>query len=256
MIHVEPVPAFNDNYIWLIVHQESGNTAIVDPGDAAPVLEKLSSEQLTPKAILITHHHMDHVGGINTLLQEYTIPVYGPKHENIPACTHKLVENDDITLEDLGIDFHILELPGHTSGAIAYHGNDMIFVGDTLFMSGCGRLFEGTPAQMHHSLSKLCALPDETQIYCAHEYTLANLRFAEAVEPDNDDIKKRIEQSKSMRRDNIPTIPGTVTVEKRTNPFLRTHVAEVRHAARNYAGQTLENEIDVFAAIRQWKDNF
>lgn len=256
MIKVEPVPAFNDNYIWLIIQTGNDYVAIVDPGDAAPVMDKLNAENLKPEAILITHHHMDHTGGINGLLQHFDVPVYGPKHEHVPGCTHELVEGDTVRLDQISIDFRIFELPGHTSGAIAYYGNEMVFVGDTLFMSGCGRLFEGTPAQMHQSLGKISSLPDDTLVYCAHEYTLANLKFAEAVEPGNQDIQKRIEKTRSLRNENIPTVPGKIGIEKLTNPFLRTHINEVREAANNFSKRNLTGEIEVFAAIRSWKDNF
>ena len=256
MIHVEPVPAFNDNYIWLIIQSDNSHVAIVDPGDAGPVLERVESGNLVPSAILITHHHGDHTGGVTELLRHFSIPVYGPRGERIPGRTHDLAEGDSINLEDLSLQFRILDMPGHTAGAIAYYGNGEVFVGDTLFMSGCGRLFEGTPGQMHHSLGKLAALPEDTQVYCAHEYTLANLRFAAAVEPDNRDIQKRIEDCQSLRRNNQPTVPGSIAVEKLTNPFLRTHIPAVAGAASHYRKQELANEIEVFATIRNWKDNF
>lgn len=256
MIYVEPVPAFNDNYIWLIIQPDNNHAAIVDPGDARPVLDRITSAHLVPSAILITHHHQDHTGGIKELLRHYKIPVYGPRGEQIPGITNTLVEGDRVALEDLSVQFEILDTPGHTAGAIAYHGGGMVFVGDTLFMSGCGRLFEGTPAQMHHSLGKLAALPADTQVYCAHEYTLANLKFAAAVEPDNQDISNRIEYCRALRQENKPTVPGTIAVELLTNPFLRTHVPGVTQAASRHRHQELTTAIDVFAAIRNWKDNF
>ena len=256
MIYVEPVPAFNDNYIWLIIQPDSNHVAIVDPGDAGPVLDRINSRHLVPSAILITHHHHDHTGGIMDLLQHYNMPVYAPRGEQIPGSTIGLEEGDRVVLEDLSLQFEILDMPGHTAGAIAYYGAGMIFVGDTLFMSGCGRLFEGTPAQMHHSLDKLAALPADTQVYCAHEYTLANLKFAAAVEPDNQDIANRIEYCRSLRQEDKPTVPGPIAVELLTNPFLRTHVPGVIQAASRYRKQNLTTAIDVFAAIRNWKDNF
>lgn len=256
MINVEPVPAFNDNYIWLIIQSDNYHVAIVDPGDAAPVLDRINSSDLVPSAILITHHHGDHTGGVKELLRHFNIPVYGPRGERIPGRTHALAEGDTVNLEDLSIQFSILDMPGHTAGAIAYYGNGMVFVGDTLFMSGCGRLFEGTPGQMHHSLGKLAALPGDTQVYCAHEYTLANLKFAATVEPGNMDIQKRMEDCRTLRSNNTPTVPGSIAVEKLTNPFLRSHIAAVAEAANRYRQQELVNEIDVFAAIRNWKDNF
>lgn len=256
MINVEYVPAFNDNYIWLIIQSDNDRTAIVDPGDARPVLDRIDSSGLVPAAILITHHHGDHTGGVTELLRHFNIPVYGPRGERIPGRTHDLAEGDLVNLKDLDLQFRILDMPGHTAGAIAYYGNGMVFVGDTLFMSGCGRLFEGTPGQMHQSLGKLASLPEDTQVFCAHEYTLANLKFAAAVEPDNQDIQKRIESCQNLRRNNKATVPGSIAVEKRTNPFLRTHIPAVAEAAYRYGKQELANEIDVFAAIRYWKDNF
>lgn len=256
MIEVKPIPAFNDNYIWLIIHQPSRNVAIVDPGDATPVLKAIKAERLTPKAILITHHHADHVGGVRRILEQFDIPVYGPVHEDIPARTHALEEGHSVELADLDTSFTVLNVPGHTSGAIAYYRKGMVFVGDTLFMSGCGRLFEGTAAQMHDSLSKLANLPDDTQIYCAHEYTLANLGFAQAVEPDNQHIKARIAECSALQKDNIPTVPDTLAREKLTNPFLRSQMPDVIQAASQYADQLLTEDVDVFAAVRKWKDNF
>ena len=168
MIKVEPVPAFTDNYIWLIIQTDNQRVAIVDPGDAAPVLRRLHAEQLVPAAILITHHHPDHTGGVRDLLDHYAIPVYGPGTEQIPCRSHALGEGDVVELPDLSLKFGVMSIPGHTAGAIAYYSDGMVFVGDTLFMSGCGRLFEGTPAQMHQSLDRLAALPDNTLVYCGH----------------------------------------------------------------------------------------
>lgn len=256
MLKVEPVPAFNDNYIWLIIQSDNNHIAIVDPGDAGPVLDRINSDNLIPSAILITHHHGDHTGGVKELLRYFKIPVYGPQGEQIPGRSQGLAEGDRVELKDLSIQFSVLDMPGHTAGAIAYYGGGMVFVGDTLFMSGCGRLFEGTPGQMHHSLRKLAALPDETLVYCAHEYTLANLKFAAAVEPGNPDIKQRIRDCQTQRNNKEPTVPGNIAVEKLTNPFLRTHVAAVAAAADRYSNSKLANEIDVFAAIRNWKDSF
>lgn len=256
MLVVNPVPAFSDNYIWLITHQASGHTAIVDPGDAMPVLDRIKSDGLIPSAILITHHHGDHVGGIREILAHHDIPVYGPAKERIPGRTHALKEGDTVSLPGLSTQFHIFDVPGHTAGAIAYYTEGMVFVGDTLFISGCGRLFEGTAAQMYQSLNKLAQLPDDTQIYCAHEYTLGNLSFAQAVEPNNIDIQKRISECQSRRQHNTPTVPGALAMEKLTNPFLRAHNAEVRAAASNYSGGRLTDGVEVFATLRRWKDSF
>jgi hydroxyacylglutathione hydrolase len=256
MIEINPVPAFRDNYIWLIVNIDNRTVAIVDPGDATPVIERLKQSGWTPVAILVTHHHPDHTGGINTLLQYYQIPVYGPAHESIPGMTHPLAEGDVIAPDGLDLEFSILDVPGHTAGHIAYYGGGNLFIGDTLFMAGCGRLFEGTAAQLYHSLNKVAKLPNETVVYCTHEYTLANLRFAQTVEPHNTYITARIETTSNQREKNIPTVPGTLACEKTTNPFLRTDVEDVIFAAEKFAGHKLDHPVDVFAMIRKWKDIF
>ena len=256
MLTVRPVPALKDNYIWLIVNAEARCAAIVDPGDCAPVIAALDELRLRPAAILATHHHGDHVGGIAGLLERHRIPVFGPAGEKIPGRTHPLRQDDVAEIGELGASFSVLDIPGHTAGHIAYVGHGMAFVGDTLFTSGCGRLFEGTPAQMHASLSKLAALPGETRIYCGHEYTQANLRFAAAVEPGNADIQARIGACNALRKRGLPTVPGPLELEHRTNPFLRTSVAAVRQAAERFAGQPLGGEAEVLGAIRRWKDGF
>jgi hydroxyacylglutathione hydrolase len=256
MIDVLPVCAFRDNYIWLIRNTDNDKVAIVDPGDAGPVLTALAENNLTPAALLITHHHADHVGGVQRLLEHYNVPVFGPARETIPGCSHFLSEGDRISLDALGLTFDILEVPGHTSGHIAYYGHGCLFIGDTLFMAGCGRLFEGTPEQMHASLQKLLTLPDDTRVYCAHEYTLANLRFARTVEPDNAAVSARFRDCETLRRRNLPTVPGTLAVERQTNPFLRVDQAGVAAAAENFTGRALRDPVAVFAAIRSWKDGF
>jgi hydroxyacylglutathione hydrolase len=256
MINVIPLPAFNDNYIWLIHDTSSNCAAIVDPGDSNPVLSALTQAGIQPVAILITHHHPDHIGGVQDLLSHYDIPVFGPAGEAIPVIHHPLKEGDKVKIDDIDTEFEIIDVPGHTSGHIAYYGQGKLFIGDTLFMAGCGRLFEGTAAQMYQSLSKIMQLADDTEIYCAHEYTLANLKFAETVEPDNQHIKERIDSCKKLRADGKPTVPGSLLTEKLTNPFLRSMEASVISAARQHTGQDLNKNVDIFAAIRSWKDNF
>jgi len=250
------VCAFEDNYIWLIRGRSPERVAIVDPGDAEPVLAALEKQQLRPSVILCTHHHGDHVGGVEDLLRHYPVPVYGPARERIPAITHRLKENDRVSLPELGLEFSVLDVPGHTAGHIAYYGAGMLFCGDTMFSAGCGRLFEGTAEQMYASLSKLAALPEATQMYCAHEYTEANLRFAAAVEPDNQDIRAHRERARALRAQNQPTLPSTIGLEKRINPFLRTGSPVARHAAETRRGQALETAAEVFAVLRRWKDDF
>lgn len=262
MLQVHPVPAFSDNYFWVI--HNGKHAAVVDPGDAKPVIDYLVAHNLTLTAILCTHHHADHVGGVDGLLDFFElrgkIPVFGPASENIPACTLALREGFQVQLPELGLDFDVLDVPGHTSGHIAYvnrkRGEEMLFCGDTLFGCGCGRLFEGTPAQMTHSLAKLRRLPGQTLVYCAHEYTMANIKFAEVVEPDNADLQLRKQYSAAKRRRNEPTLPSTITLENATNPFMRFDQHAVIAAAARRAGYALNSDVSVFAVIREWKNEF
>ncbi len=248
--------AFEDNYIWLIRGKSPSHVAIVDPGDAGPVLEALEKQRLKPVAILCTHHHDDHVGGVDELLRHYSIPVYGPARERIAGLTHKVGEGDHVGLADLDVELSVLDVPGHTAGHVAYVGGGLLFCGDTLFSAGCGRLLGGTAEQMHASLSRLAALPETTRVYCAHEYTEANLRFALAVEPDNADSRAYRDQARVLRQQNLPTLPSTIGLERRVNPFLRTAQPGVRQAAEKQAGQALASEAEVFAVLRRWKDGF
>jgi hydroxyacylglutathione hydrolase len=251
------VPAFEDNYIWLIRGVSTTHAALVDPGDAAPLFEALPRLGLTPAAILCTHHHGDHTGGIDALTRAWSgLPVYGPGNENIGGLTHPLVGDETVRLPELGLQFQVLSIPGHTRGHVAYYGHGWLFCGDTLFSAGCGRLFEGTAVQMHQSLSRLAALPGETLVYCAHEYTLANLRFAEAVEPDNPAIAAWRQEATALLANRQPTLPTTVSRELDLNPFLRASRPSVRAAAEKYTGQTLGDATSVFVAVRQWKDRF
>lgn len=251
------VPAFEDNYIWLVRGRSSDRVAIVDPGDAAPVLEALPRLGLTPVAILCTHHHGDHTGGIEDLARHFPgLPVYGPGNENIASITHPVDDRDRVELPELGVRFEVLAVPGHTRGHVAYYGHGWLFCGDTLFSAGCGRLFEGTAAQMQQSLARLAALPAETRVYCAHEYTRANLRFAQTVEPENPAIHRYRAEADERRTRNEATIPSTIALELEINPFLRAHVPAVRLAAEKHFGTTLPDNVSVFAAVRRWKDGF
>ncbi|HZI83533.1 MAG TPA: hydroxyacylglutathione hydrolase [Casimicrobiaceae bacterium] len=258
MLTIIPVPAFADNYIWLL--RDGTNCAVVDPGDAAPVLAHFDREGLELCAILATHHHGDHVGGIRALLARRQVPVFGPARETIPGRTHALAEGDAITVPGLGLPLTVLDIPGHTSGHIAYVARDaqppLLFCGDTLFAAGCGRLFEGTPLQMVESLAKLSALPHPTELYCGHEYTLANLRFASAVEPANMRVRERQRREQAKRDRGMPTLPATIGEEHATNPFLRTDESTVRAAAERRAGHALAGRSAVFAEIRAWKNAF
>lgn len=247
------IPAFNDNYIWAIVHNEKA--VVVDPGDAKPVQFFLQQHQLQLAGILVTHWHADHTGGIASLLQNYPdLAIIGPKHDAIAA--NRVIEHEqEITLA--GLDLQTLHIPGHTLEHIAFYQQQFgwLFCGDTLFAAGCGRIFEGTPPMMFTSLNKLAALPDTTQIFCAHEYTVSNLLFAQAVEPNNADIAKRLQQCQTLRALQRPTLPSTLADEHKTNPFLRTHEKEVIETALS-KGALSADALDVFTFLREWKNNF
>jgi hydroxyacylglutathione hydrolase len=253
-----PIPALTDNYIWLL--REGGQAAVVDPGDAGPVLDYLDRERLALTAILVTHHHGDHVNGIAALRARFPVPVYGPARESIPGRTHALADGDTIVVPGTGPALSVLDVPGHTAGQIAYFGTDggqpVTFTGDTLFTCGCGRLFEGTPAQMAASLARLAALPGDTLVYCGHEYTLANLRFALAVEPGNSALRERHVREHAKRDRGDPTVPSTIADERATNPFLRAGEPAVFAAAQAHAGHPLADAIESFATLREWKNGF
>jgi len=250
------LPAFADNYIWML---HDGTLAIVvDPGDSAPVLEALASRQLTLAGILVTHHHDDHVGGLDGLRSVLKGPVFGPSREQIPEPFLPLRDGEEAEL--LGFQFQVIDVPGHTAGHIAYFhpevdGRPLLFCGDTLFSGGCGRLFEGTPEQMHASLSRLLALPGDTRVCCAHEYTISNLRFAHAVEPANDNLAQYTAWCEQQRASNTPTLPSSIAQEKLVNPFLRCSEPDVIRVAQAHGAKSTE-PVAVFAALRQWKNEF
>lgn len=254
MMEVRALHAFDDNYIWLVGCRDRPQVAIVDPGDEQPVLDYLSRHDLVPEAILITHHHGDHTGGVSALLEHFAIPVYGPAHERIPTLTHPLSEGDEVILHGCGLRFQVLDTPGHTRGHICYVGHGTLFCGDVMFAAGCGRIFEGTAEQMYQSLEKLRALPDETMVYCAHEYTEANLRFALVAEPENRDTRQRMAQVLQLRAAQQDTVPSLLGEEKRSNPFLRSHIPSLISAAEDFAGHPLPTPAEVFATVRHWKD--
>lgn len=255
-MYLIPVPAFNDNYLWLL--HDGQRALIVDPGDAAPVLRTLQENGLQLASILVTHHHPDHTGGVAELHQATGAPVYGPAREAIPEPFKRLKDGD--TVQALGLTFEVIDVPGHTAGHIAFYTPDMdgrplLFCGDTLFSGGCGRLFEGTPAQMLASLDRLAALPGNTRVCCTHEYTLSNLRFALAVEPDNTELIGYHARCTALRADGKPTLPSSIAQELLINPFLRTRQTTVMAAARRFDPATHDDN-SVFAAIRQWKNQF
>lgn len=257
MIKIDALCAFSDNYIWLLQDTRQRRCAVVDPGDAAPVQAWLAANPgWTLSDILVTHHHFDHVGGVEQLSRETGARVFGPAHEEIPARQQALLDGERI--EVLGLTLQVFEVPGHTLGHIAYYQADQhwLFCGDTLFAAGCGRLFEGTPLQMHNSLQRLAALPDATRIYCAHEYTLSNLRFAQAVEPHNAAIAERLRQVSEWRAAGRISLPSELALERATNPFLRSAETSVKEMLASRSGRPIDSEAEVFAALRAWKDNF
>ena len=251
---VVPLRAFKDNYIWTL--RNDRYAAVVDPGDARPVLDYLQRERLELCAILATHHHADHVGGVADLLARQTVPVYGPSGEPIPTLSHPVREGDEVELPQLGLHFSVLDIPGHTRAHIAYYGANSLFCGDTLFACGCGRLFEGTAQQMAVSLAKLAALPEATLVYSGHEYTMANIDFARAVEPDNQELIARAASEAEKRKSEQPTLPSTIGREKKTNPFLRCLQPAVIASANKYLGARASGPVQVFAALREWKNSY
>lgn len=254
-IQVSPIAAFSDNYIWCI--HDSQRCWVVDPGDANAVISYCQSNHLELVGILVTHHHWDHTGGIAELVaMNENLPVFGPKHSKIENLTEKFEDGDTVLLRPFGLSYSVLEVPGHTLDHIAYYGNGCLFCGDTLFSAGCGRLFEGTPEQMHHSLQKLMQLPDETIVYCTHEYTKANVTFAKQVEPDNKQLTNYANWVCEQRKAGKITLPSSIKQEKAINPFLRAQQDGIKRNAEKYVGKPLPNADAVFATIRSWKDNF
>jgi len=254
MLNVIPIGAFQDNYIWVI--RNAHFAAVVDPGDAAPVLDYLRRERLQLAAILNTHHHPDHVGGNAELLAHRSVPVFGPSRESIATVTRPVSEGDTVDLPEPAARFAVLDVPGHTAGHIAYYGANSLFCGDTLFGCGCGRLFEGSAAQLYASLQKLAKLPGDTAVYCAHEYTLANIAFARVVDPHNRELLEREARDAAARARGLPTLPSTVMLEKATNPFLRCDDPAIMEAASAAAGKALSDPAQVFAVLREWKNRF
>lgn len=253
MFGVEPIPAFRDNYIWAC--HNGKHVVFVDPGDAGPILAWLADQRLKPVAILVTHHHADHLGGVSELLRHHPMPVYGPR-EAAPAVDHYLVGGERLNIHEIGAEFEVMAVPGHTLGHLAYLASGHLFCGDALFSCGCGRIFEGTPAMMHDSLSRLAGLPPDTRIHCAHEYTLANLAFASDVDPDNPQVQAWEEEARVLRRSGQPTLPVTLADELRRNPFLRCADADFRQRLEIRLGMSLPTTESAFASLRAAKDHY
>lgn len=258
MLTVKPLAAFTDNYIWLLKHDDGKHCVVVDPGDANVVIDELTKESLILNGILITHHHNDHTGGVDELKSRYKIPVYGPENSPYKGITQTLSDGD--TLMILNESFEVLAVPGHTLDHIAFYTNSTqtpkLFCGDTLFLAGCGRLFEGSPAQMLTAMDKFRELPPKTEVYCTHEYSLANLAFANAVEPNNGKITQTLNQCKKLREQNKPTLPSSIEQELAINPFMRTRKPSVVASAKAYKEVSNMDEVAVFSAIREWKNSY
>ena len=256
MLTLIPIPAFADNYLWLL--HDGERALVVDPGDATPVLRTLAKLNLRLGSILVTHHHADHIGGVDELRKATGAKVYGPATEKIPKPYDPLGEGD--SAQAMGLEFQVIDVPGHTAGHIAFYspdvnGKPLLFCGDTLFSGGCGRLFEGTPAQMLASLDKLAALPGNTVVCCTHEYTLGNLRFALTVDPANIELAAYQARCVKLREHDQPTLPTSIAQELLINPFLRTRRAALISSAR-HVDAAAHDDTSVFAAIRQWKNQF
>lgn len=254
MLQIAPLPAFTDNYIWLL---QRGTFAVaVDPGDASVVLDYCRRHQLQLCAILVTHRHDDHIAGVAALRETFGCPVYAPQHPAISATTHVVGEGDKVELPQLGLCFSVFAVPGHTLDHIAYLAPGMLFSGDTLFACGCGRLFDGTAEQLHQSLQKIAALPADTLVYCTHEYTLSNERFALTVDPLNHSLQLRNLRDQAKREMGLPTLPTKLENELSDNPFLRCTTPAIRQAVEQYCGHSLDTTSEIFAELRRWKDNF
>ncbi|MDR2924845.1 MAG: hydroxyacylglutathione hydrolase [Azoarcus sp.] len=254
-LNVTPLPFAHDNYLWLI--DNARHAALVDPGEAATALAALENGSLEPAAILLTHHHHDHTGGVEEIVARYPkIPVYGPSKDDIASVSHPVENGDRICIESLNFELQVIGVAAHTRGHVAYLGHGMLFCGDALFSAGCGRVFEGSPSDLELALGRLARLNDETKVYCAHEYTLANLAFARAVEPENTERDRYAARCEALREQGKPTLPSTIAIERAINPFLRTDVETVIKAVATHCDTRPANMLSCLAALRAWKDVF
>lgn len=256
MLRITPLPAFSDNYIWML--ENAGETWVVDPGYSVPVLNFLKAGNLSLDGILITHNHPDHVSGVERLLSENP-RIIGSGRNRHPHTSEPVLGGEELIIA--GLSVKAIAVPGHTMNHIAFYAEPpeskpVLFCGDTLFAAGCGRLFEGTPEIMLNSLQTLMQLPDDTELYCGHEYTVANLKFAQEVEPDNPAIQEAVQKAQQLRAQNQPTLPSILENEKRTNPFLRSHLPQLRDRMKVLTDEDIESDVECFAQIRRWKDKF
>lgn len=247
---IQAIPAFDSNYIWLIINNDSASCVVVDPGDAKPVLSYLSANNLTLEGVLITHHHSDHVGGVKALVEGTKVPIVGPK--GLKLATHDVSEGDHMQFTETGVEFEVIEVPGHTLDHIAYYGGNMLFCGDALFSVGCGKVFEGTARQSHQSIERLARLPEQTKVYCTHEYTQANIAFAKTIDADNQSLIAYEQQVKLLREQGKPSLPTTIWMEKEVNPFMRCHDKSLAMAVDCED----QDAAQVFSVIRDMKDRF
>ena len=256
-IRVRPIRAFADNYIWVIESMAApGRAIVVDPGDATPIDADFRAQGIELAGILLTHHHPDHIGGVAGLIARAPVPVFGPNDSRMPAGTQAVGDGSVIEFSEMRLSFETWALPGHTASHVGYVGHGALFCGDTLFSAGCGRLFEGSPEEMNASLTRLADLPPETRVYCAHEYTAANLAFALAVDPSNDAARRYDAAVAERRAAGTPSLPSTIELERRVNPFLRCATPAVRAAVESHAGHALARSVEVFTELRRWKDGF
>jgi hydroxyacylglutathione hydrolase len=248
-IQVIPLNAYKDNYIWTILNDDN-EAVIVDPGEAEPFMKFIErNNHIKLSGILITHKHYDHCNGVPDILKKYSVPVYGPSTSEVSFINHTVKEGDVVNIERFP-KLKVIEIPGHTLEHVAYYNDNMVFCGDTLFTGGCGRIFEGTPPQMYQTLMKITSLNDDVLVYCGHEYTLANLKFAKVVDPNNKDLSFRYEECEKLRNDNQPTVPATLRIEKLTNPFLRCHTKEITESVKNQYQKNFNDVVEIFEHLR------